>query len=302
MVDSFMPPGWYLRPETWPHWMPNTLWGGALSVSPLSPDLLSPQLSQIAGLPFSDPSMDQSAAAHELRPSPPLRLTSTPALVSEAAESTNKSTQRPLSEPDPLVTAPPQSSLANANFVATDLAPLVSDATEDPWLAAERYAQMGGRRGGRRVGRRELSPLEEIHSILYDNALRTLKELDPRHPELQGWQPEGWIPRQQHVNRLNREIARTIARIKAEGGLSDLEPHHTLPREFRRDHFNRLGIDIDDFILYIPRDLHRLKPDGWHTGPEHWNKIWKEFLRTNPLVTQRQIVEQLLKMLKELLD
>jgi len=38
-----------------------------------------------------------------------------------------------------------------------------------------------------------------------------------------------------------------------------------------------MGIDIDTYILRVPKEKHRLKPGGLHTGPEHWNKWWKEF-------------------------
>jgi hypothetical protein len=29
MNDQFPRPGWFMRPETWPYWMPNSLTGGA---------------------------------------------------------------------------------------------------------------------------------------------------------------------------------------------------------------------------------------------------------------------------------
>jgi hypothetical protein len=229
-------------------------------------------------------------------------LASAPVPTPDTAAATNDAARRPFATSNSFAKSPSQASQAFANFAATDLPLIVSDADEHTWLSGARYAQMGGRRGGRRVGRRELSPLEEIHSILYDSARKTLQELDPRHPELQWYQPEGWIPRQEHVSRLNQEIARTIARIKGKGGLSELEPHHTLPTQFKPKHFDRLGIDIDHFLLYMPRDLHRLKPHGLHTGPEHWNELWNRFFDARSKPTKEKVLEQLLKMLKQHLD
>jgi Predicted lipoprotein of unknown function (DUF2380) len=79
--------------------------------------------------------------------------------------------------------------------------------------------------------------------------------------------------------------------------LSELEPHHTLPGKFLR-RFKGAGIDIDDYILYLPRGPHRLRPDGLHTGSNHWNAQWQRFFdeRSNP--TPDQILEHLNDMLK----
>ncbi|MEP0766968.1 MAG: DUF2380 domain-containing protein [Fimbriimonadia bacterium] len=54
------------------------------------------------------------------------------------------------------------------------------------------------------------------------------------------------------------------------------EAHHLFPKQFR-ERFRAMGIDIDTYILRVPKEKHRLKPGGLHTGPEHWNKWWKEF-------------------------
>src|SRR5215475_12656621 len=34
MNDQFPPPGWFLRPETWPYWMPNSLLGARTPPAP----------------------------------------------------------------------------------------------------------------------------------------------------------------------------------------------------------------------------------------------------------------------------
>jgi hypothetical protein len=62
----------------------------------------------------------------------------------------------------------------------------------------------------------------------YDTAFKTLRELEPNHPQLRSMSTSTWVPRTEDTNRLNAEIAR----IRAERGLSELEPHHNFPREF----------------------------------------------------------------------
>ena len=43
------------------------------------------------------------------------------------------------------------------------------------------------------------------------------------------------------------------------------EGHHLLPTQFA-DQFARAGLNIKDFVVKLPKDVHRLLPDGWHTG------------------------------------
>ncbi len=73
-----------------------------------------------------------------------------------------------------------------------------------------------------------------------------------------------------------------------------IERHHLLPREFR-PYFERVGLNIDspEFIVELPRDLHRLKPYGLHTGLENWNKMWLEFFIKNPNATKEKILQHL---------
>jgi len=40
-----------------------------------------------------------------------------------------------------------------------------------------------------------------------------------------------------------------------------------------------LRIDDDEFIIYLSRSDHRLKPNGLHTGPNNWNKRWGDFFK-----------------------
>lgn len=56
-----------------------------------------------------------------------------------------------------------------------------------------------------------------------------------------------------------------------------LEAHHLLPREFRQQ-FKAAGIDnIDNYIIALPAELHRLKGYGAHTKHFDWNGRWRQF-------------------------
>jgi hypothetical protein len=119
--------------------------------------------------------------------------------------------------------------------------------------------------------------VEEIRVALYNSAFRTLKGLEPNHPQLQSLSTSSWIPEFSDTNRLNEEIAR----IKAARGLSELEAHHNFPRQFEPQ-FRACGIEPNDHITYLPRPLHRLTPDGLHTNSINWNAQWKEYLTKCP--------------------
>lgn len=54
----------------------------------------------------------------------------------------------------------------------------------------------------------------------------------------------------------------------------------------------------DDFVDPLPKDLHRLKPNGIPTGPyqKSWNGQWQQFFDNNPNYTQQDVLNQLAKM------
>lgn len=189
-------------------------------------------------------------------------------------------------------TSPPLVSTVAATADSTDV---ISDVDGNDWVSGARYAQAQARGGRRGAVGRELTVPEQNRIFFYDRALETLRELDPKNPNLESLSTPGWIPRQEDINRLNEEIMR----LRRERGFSWLEPHHTLPRQFR-DKFDRLGIDIEDYITHMPNYLHRLRPNGLHTGPEHWNGQWKEFFRTHPNPTPDEVFDHLNGMLKQI--
>ena len=116
-------------------------------------------------------------------------------------------------------------------MLSADGSTVLSDADPEPWIPGAQYAQYSTRRGGGGgLQWRELSPVEGIRVMLYDSAFRTLKELEPNHPQLQSMSTSTWVPTFRDASRLNE----AIARIKAGRGLSELEPHHNFPSQFRR--------------------------------------------------------------------
>jgi hypothetical protein len=104
-----------------------------------------------------------------------------------------------------------------------------------------------------------------------------------------------WVPTFQDSIRLNEEIAR----IKVERGLSELEPHHNFPRQFASK-FRACLIEPEDYLTYLPRSFHRLRPDGLHTGPNNWNTQWKEFLNDRPKAAPEELFGQLHNMWKQI--
>jgi hypothetical protein len=89
-----------------------------------------------------------------------------------------------------------------------------------------------------------------------------------------------------------------MANVLRKQSVCELEVHHTLPRQFS-PWFNDAGIDIEDYKTYLPRDRHRLLPNGLHTGSENWNAQWKRFFEKNQRARQNEILELLNDMLKK---
>ena len=109
--------------------------------------------------------------------------------------------------------------------------------------------------------------------MIYNHNLDVLGQLEPRNRLLSSIQDGRWVPSQSHIRMIKEEIARALRR---QPGQSDLEEHHNLPRQFATK-FNACGLDIEDYVTYLARNLHRLRPGGLHTGSENWNKIWRRY-------------------------
>jgi hypothetical protein len=167
---------------------------------------------------------------------------------------------------------------------------VLSDADPETWIPDAQYAQGLPRRsgGGGLQWREGLPPVEGLRVVLYRSAYDTLKELEPNHPQLQSLSTSTWIPTFSDTNRLNEEIAR----IKAGRGLSYLEPHHNFPRQFSPQ-FPACGIEPENYLTYLPRSFHRLRPDGLHTTSINWNARWDEFLSDQPTAKREELLKHL---------
>ena len=178
----------------------------------------------------------------------------------------------------------------------TDDQAVLSDADPDAWIPNAQYANRSTRRGGRRASEPELSPAEEIRWFMYNQNLDVLGQLEPQNRLLFSIHDGRWVPSQRDLLMLEEEIARA----RREKGAWTLERQHNLPREFE-DKFNACGLDIEDYVTYIARDLHRLRPNGLHTGAESWNKVWRRYFakQQSPTTSTQQaeeIYQQLLQM------
>jgi hypothetical protein len=98
-------------------------------------------------------------------------------------------------------------------------------------------------------------------------------------------------------------IQRTIARQLAGRQAAQMETHHLLPKanEFAAL-FRRAGLDISKYTIRIPKGMHRLRPDGIHTGvrSQSWNGAWERFFEARgPDVNADEILEHLLRMMTD---
>ncbi len=77
-----------------------------------------------------------------------------------------------------------------------------------------------------------------------------------------------------------------------------IEMHHLLPKSKKfRSFFEGAGLDIEDFKIPLPKDAHRLKPNGIHTnGGGNWNKVWKKYIDEYPNASRSDILEQMKRM------
>jgi RHS repeat-associated protein len=74
------------------------------------------------------------------------------------------------------------------------------------------------------------------------------------------------------------------------------ELHHLLPKQFAT-FFEKLGLDIEKHKIPLGKTEHRLLPDGLHTGPSNWNKLWGEWIATHPNATRSAVLQHLVRMM-----
>jgi hypothetical protein len=198
-------------------------------------------------------------------------------------------------EASPSTNSSPPPRVANSVAIPeTSSIPRLSDADPPTWTPWARYAQNAPRRAASGPGGREPSPAENIQLLLYENAHRILKKMDPGNPELRSMSTSTWIPENRDLNRLNFQIEKL-----KRGRSSDLERHHVFPLEFEAN-FRACGINPEDYVMLVARAEHRLRPSGLHTGLDHWNSQWRRFMKEHDRPTPEQFFGQLNMMLKRI--
>jgi hypothetical protein len=76
------------------------------------------------------------------------------------------------------------------------------------------------------------------------------------------------------------------------------ETHHLLPKQFRKE-FDAAKLDIEEYTVRIPEELHKAI-HGAGTGMKgSWNQRWFEFFRLHPKAEAQQIRDQLSIMMEE---
>ncbi|MBE7467724.1 MAG: hypothetical protein DPW09_20465 [Anaerolineae bacterium] len=81
--------------------------------------------------------------------------------------------------------------------------------------------------------------------------------------------------------------------------VSPVEGHHLLPKQFRPK-FEAAGLDIEDYVVPLPRDFHKdiHGRGGGEAWINSWNKQWERFFAgRNP--SAGEILQQLEKMKKD---
>jgi RHS repeat-associated protein len=71
-----------------------------------------------------------------------------------------------------------------------------------------------------------------------------------------------------------------------------IHAHHMIPQQFEKLAYEA-GINVNDYIKRIPVWKHILKPFGIHTGPDHYNKAWKEFFNKMKNPTRQEILTEM---------
>ncbi len=68
-----------------------------------------------------------------------------------------------------------------------------------------------------------------------------------------------------------------------------LHRHHMIPWEFRA--MSPKGLNIEHYTRMIPAWRHNLKPAGIHTGPENYNKLWRDFFEAEGKRTSSDVLD-----------
>jgi hypothetical protein len=282
MIDKFRPPSWFPLPQIWPYWRPNTLLG-TLPPLALLPD---------PGNQFGAYGLQSSFGAN-----------------GEAASLPND----PTGGNAPAWLDPAISSCANGGILGslTQSDNVLNHSSSARWPSPMPFRVSAGILAllARANDPREQSTPAWSQSVLrwshepsaatWDSSMlatpSTLTSVLPSAPQ----------------RAADSALIQTFAPIPTlDEVLSDADPQELVPgaryaqNSPRRGAigppwFNDVGIDIEDYKTYLPRDRHRLLPNGLHTGSENWNAQWRRFFEKNERPRQKEILEILSDMLKK---
>jgi len=118
---------------------------------------------------------------------------------------------------------------------------------------------------------------------------------------------EGWVPVPREARVFNFEVEGDHTYFVGDDGVwvhnacgPGAHGHHVFPQTYR-PWFEGRGIDIDEYIVDLPSDVHlgQLHAQNIETsaGPMSfppggiWNESWRQFIGANPNATQGQILE-----------
>jgi hypothetical protein len=165
-------------------------------------------------------------------------------------------------------------------------------------------------------GGRPLSPAEQLRWSNYLHALELLREVNPRHPQLQSLHGPHWVPDDKDIADVWRAVPqkdgepvyrapeldlhlgplwREIGKLRGELGLQSLEWHHPMPTQYRK-WFNDNGIPEslrNELGYYMSMREHR-GAGGLHP---YWNRSWKPITGRFPDLSSEAISQELLELL-----
>jgi hypothetical protein len=137
--------------------------------------------------------------------------------------------------------------------------------------------------------------------LRHSEAHELLALLDPGNQALKDVDNLTANPTNDLVERLHKEIEKNKSKAPQVVG-QKIELQHNLPQEKAlREYFEAAGLDNKHYTTFLKLDDHRLiSGNGIHTGPNSWNRQWRDFMKDNPKPDPVKIQQQALKMMKGL--
>jgi hypothetical protein len=265
MADELLPPDWFLRPQNWPYWMPNTLLG---TLPPLARLRYPKNEYEIHGLQQFSGANGQA-----------------PGLSNDGRSGPASAWLDPVSSP------------ANGGILGSLTRTGDLDQSLSGW--AQSPAPLAASAGILAPLARGTGPWGQGAPVWWPSGSHWVGEPGPAKQYSWPAPPVSALGTAQRANEASDRQTSAANPTLRERGLPKLELHHTLPRQFAPQ-FNEAGIDIESHRTYLPRDQHRLLPKGLHTGTDNWNRQWKRFFEKQKDSKRKEILKLLNDMLKGL--